>query len=321
MAFSLDDLTGTLSESDYGQAPQVKGIGKDTYQIPGLGEYTSTLGGLAGQVPGSPDYVGSTQGDINQQRALQTYLQQVALGQAPSAADIMLRNAQQQAGRQMQSQAVSTQGANPALAMRQLFQGNATVQSNLAGQSAQQKLQEQESFGRMAQVGSQALVQQEMARQQQQFNDTMRGIQAKADLAGGIFNANRTQTSFNIEQAKNQQAFEMYQRGEVLGRIQDDKRNKAAMIKGIVTGVGTAAGAAIGSFGGPMGTALGASLGGSLTGGLLPGGGGGFDPRMLAALAGMQQRGDGSLGGNPTQAVAGNPGSEGYTAPGVKVGR
>lgn len=287
MGFSLDDLTGTLSASDYGQAPKVNGVGKDTYQIPGLGDYTSTLAGLAGQVPGSPDYMGSTQGTMDQQSALQQYLQSVALGQQETAADAMLRNAQGAAGRQMQSQAVSMQGANPALAMRQLFQGNATVQSNLAGQSAQQKLQQQQAYSQMAQQGSAAMFQEQMARQQQQFTDQMRSVAAKQDIASGIFNANRTQTSFNIEQAKNQQAFEMYQRGEVLQRIQDDKRNKAALYKGIVTGLGAAAGAAIGG-------GMGGMLGGSLAGSLMPGGGGGgFDPRMLAAMAGQQARGGG----------------------------
>ena len=295
MAFSLDDLTGTLSASDYGQAPGVNAVGKDTYQIPGLGDYTSQLSGLAGQVPGSPDYMGSTQGTMDQQQALQQYLQSVALGQQPTAADMMLRNAQGQAGRQMQSQAVSMQGANPALAMRQLFQGNAAVQSNLAGQSAQQKLQQQQAYSQMAQQGSAAMFQEQIARQQQQFNDQMRSISAKQDIASGIFNANRAQTSFNVEQAKNQQAFEMYQRGEVLGRIADDKRNKAALYKGIATGIGTAAGAAIGGLALPgVGAGAGGMLGGSLLGGLMPGGGGGgFDPRMLAAMAGRQAQGGG----------------------------
>ena len=297
MAFSLDDLTGSLTQADYNRAPQVNPVGKGTYQIPGLGDYTSQMGGLAGQVPGSPDFQGATAGTMQNQQALQNYLQSVALGQQPTAADVMLQQAQQQAGRQMQSQAVSNQGMNPALGMRQLFQAQATQNAGIAGQSAQQKLQQQQQYAGMAQQGGQALFQQQMQQQQQQFADTMQGIQAKRDIANGIFSANRAQTSFNVEQAQNQQAFEMYKNQQALQAIQDQKRGTASMIHGIAAGVGTLAGGILGSTIAPgIGTGLGAMAGGQFLGGLFGGGGGGqsFNPAMMAMLA---QRGGGVPGG------------------------
>ena len=297
MAFSLDDLTGSLTQADYNRAPQVNAIGKGTYQIPGLGDYTSQLGGLAGQVPGSPNFQAGTAGTMANQQALQNYLQSVALGQQPTAADVMLQQAQQQAGRQMQSQAVSNQGMNPALGMRQLFQAQATQNAGIAGQSAQQKLQEQQAYSGMAQQGNAQMFQQQMGQMQQQFADTMQGIQAKRDIANNIFSANREQTSFNVEQAQNQQAFEMYKNQQALQAMQDQKRGVSSMIHAGLTAAGTLAGGFLGSAIAPgIGTGLGAMAGGQLLGGLFGGGGGGqnFNPAMMAMLA---QRGGGTPGG------------------------
>lgn len=338
------NVSGNISQDNYNAAPQVSGINPSTYQIPGMQNYASQqqglgqqagqlgqaqnaqmggfgqqIGSLQGSIPGAPDLNSATGGTMQNQQALQSYLQKVAMGQAPSAADQMLQNQQGMLARQQQSQAVSAGGGmNPALAMRQLFQNNANQNAQLAGQGAAQKLQEQQAFGGMAQQGNQQLynnqfqnaqqgfqnqntqynqqlqnVQNQAQVAQQQFQNNMTTNRAQQDVANGIMSANRAQTNYNVEAAQNQQAFQQMQRAEYMQHQQDLARSHAALGHALVSGLGTAGGAVAGGLiAGPMGAMAGSQLGGSLANGLIGGpqggGGGGMDPTMLAMM--MQQR-------------------------------
>lgn len=296
------NLTGTLTDEQNKSLPQLVGPNASNYQIPGMQQYTDTLTGIGNGLAANqtPNFTDQNAGQMGNQTALQAYMQNVAMGRAPSAADAMLQTAQTNANRAQQSNAVSNGGMNPALAQRYSAGAQAGIQGDIAGKSAMQKLQEQQSFGNMASNTSQAMMQQRSRDSQQQYADNMATLQARQDVANNIFAGNRAQTQYNVELDQNRQAFSTIQRLQQRQQMLDQQRAQAAIIHGIAAGVGTAAGAALGSFGGPPGMALGASLGGSLAGSLVPGGGApsGTDPALLALLSRTGQGGQGTP--NPT---------------------
>jgi hypothetical protein len=341
MANPLDDLghaiTGTATDEEFNKLPQVQAQNPGAYQIQGQGAYNQNMGQLGQQygtqvnptdntqvagrmaLPGVGNYSGQNAGQIGNQTALQQYLQSVAMGQAPSAADAMLQTAGAQAARAQQSQAASMGGSNPALAMRQMYGAQSGIQGNIAGQAAQQKLGEQAQFGQMAGNLSQGITQQQtrdtsqnindqqgqfnagiqqnqqqfqqqqqqFLNQQQNFQNNMNKLNAQRDVQQGIYNASRDQTSYNVQREQNNQAFSAMQREQALTHQQDNLRSRAALIKagaGAATAVGGGALMATGA-GAPIGAAmLGGGLGmmGSAASG---GGSSGMDPGLLAMMA------------------------------------
>lgn len=297
-------LTGTVGDDEYSKAPQLQGPQSSAYQIPGLQQTNTQLQGFSDAMPATPDLMGATQNSMQGQTALRDYLSQVATGQRGTAADQMFSQGQQAGARNLQSGMVSAQGMSPALAMRQLFNSQATQNAQLAGQSATQKLQEQQAYSSLAQSANQNLYQMQYQNAEQGFNNAMQRNRAQTDIANSIFSNNRAQTSFNTQLDQNRQAFSAMQRQDYLQHAQDQARSRAAMIHGIVSGVGTVAGAGLGmALGGPVGAAVGGSLGGNLLGGFAPGGGqggsgGGYDPAMMAMLMNRSQN-QGQVPGYP----------------------
>lgn len=241
-------LTGGVSQSDYNSLPGVQAPQQSQYQIQGLGAYQNTQNQLNNQLPSAPNLTGATQGTMDQQTQMQQYLQSVAMGKQPTAADQLLQNSQAQGARQLQAGTVSAGGMNPALAMRQLFAQQATQQGNMAGQAAQQKLQEQQQYSQLAGQSSQALYSEQFQNQQQQFANQMGLNQAQSQYAQNIFDSNRAQTSFNTQYQQNQTAYQEYMRSQQYQQMQNNAAARGALVRGVLTAGATVAGGAIGGM-------------------------------------------------------------------------
>lgn len=305
MSWWSDNVSGDVSQGAYNAAPKVNPVGASTYQNPNNADYANSMQGAGNEFGAETQQanqgIQGIQGGagVQDQQALQKYLQSVAMGQAPSAADQMLQNQQAQLGQRQQSQMVSAgQGMNPALAMRQLFQNQNTQSAQLAGQGAQQKLQEQQQFAGMAQQGGQALYNQQMQATQQQYENSMGATRAKQAVAQGIYNANDRQTSYNIDHAQNQQAYETMMRQEYMQHAQDQARASARIGHAVINGGLTVGGAVVGGMtGGPMGAMAGGAAGGALGNAITGSGSSNYniDPALIAA---MTKRGGGDESGN-----------------------
>lgn len=247
----------------------VKPPDQNAYKIPGLEDYVGQQQGFGGEVGGlNADLNGATAGQRGQNQQLQGYFQQQAMGQGgPTAADQLLNNAQGAAARNLQSASVSAGGNNPALALRQMLGAQSAVQGNIAGQSAQQKLQEQQQYAALAQRGGQDLYQQDFQREQQNYANKMANVQARADIANNIFGANRSQTSLNVDREKNQQAFQMWQYEQQQQMERDRARNAAVLPQLAIQGGMTA----LGGFGGGYLASLGGQAAGSAARGAVQG--------------------------------------------------
>ncbi len=351
---SVADFLGGVP--NYSGLPTINGPSANNYQINGLTPYLQQLNGLSGQagqsgqqasqnmggvagqytnlqgqVPGAPDLQGATSGTMGQEGQLQNYLQSIAMGQGQTAADVMLQQGQQTAARNMQSAAVSQGGGmNPALAMRQLYGAQAANAGNIAGQAAQQKLQEQQQYTGMAEQGAnqlygqqfqnqqqgfqnnmanvaqqQALIQSRQTALQQQFADQMSTTQAQNDIANNYFSANNQQTQYNVDLQNAQTAYQTMQYQNQLGQRQAQAQASAGLLHGILSGVGTAGGAVLGGLaGGPMGAVAGGMAGGALLGGGSSGGGG-QNSALNSYMAYLQSQ-QGGGGVSPQDAAAGN---------------
>lgn len=254
----VDTVTGTMSPEAYGRLPQVQGTDQNAYQISGLGDYTSQLGQLEGRTPGAPDLTGATQGSLQNQQAITSYLQRVGMGQEKTAANAMFDQGAAQNARQAQSAGVSMGGGqNPALAMRQILGAQSAGMGDLAGRSAVQKMQEQQSAMQAAGQNNQAQYQMQFQNQQQTFQNNMSSINQTAQLAHQVFQANQAQTGYNVQYQQNQQAFQMWQRQQ---QMQQEQQQAAAVGKFIQMGLQVA-----GSVGG---MAMGGGMGGAALGGL-----------------------------------------------------
>jgi hypothetical protein len=253
-----------MSPEAYARLPQVQGTDPNAYKINGLGDYTSQLGGLESKVPGAPDLTGATQGAVGNQQAITAYLQRVGMGQQSTAADAMLQSGEAQNARQAQSATASNaSGMNPALAMRQILGAQSQGMGDIAGRSAQQKLQEQQSAMTAAGQSNQALYNMQFQNQQQTFQDNMASINQTAALAQDVFSANRAQTGYNVQYQQNQQAFQQWQRQQ---EMQQQQSQSAAMGKFIQMGLQVAGSVGGMAFGGGMGGSVGGFLG-NLAGG------------------------------------------------------
>lgn len=230
------NVLGTVGPTAYAQAPGVTAPNQATYQIPGLSDYTSQLSQLQNGMPGAPDLTGATSGATQMQQSILDYLRGVGSGQTTTAADAMFQQGSAQAARNAQSQAVSAQGMSPGLAQRQIAGANSAAMGNIAGQSAQQKLQQMMTANQMGLAGARNLAQQQMVTQQAEFQNRMMRNQAVADLGQRIFSANQTQTNYNVEFAQNKQAFEQYMRTQYLDQV---SRQAAARAKIIQAGAAT----------------------------------------------------------------------------------
>ncbi len=243
-------VTGTLSPAQQAaMAAQIQAPDQGTYQINGLNDYQNTMQGLGNNVPGAQDYQGANAGQMGNQEALQRYFQNVGMGTQNTAADQMFQNSQQQAGQQLQSGMLAQGGMNPALGMRQMANSQAGVQGQLASKSAAQKFQEQAQGAQLAQQGSQALVHQRMAQMQQNYTEQMQGIQAKKDIANGIFSANRAQTSLNVDYAQNRTAYQQFIYGQGMQAQQNQAAGNAAAIRALMNAGGQAGAAGLNAYG------------------------------------------------------------------------
>lgn len=237
---------------------KVQGPQQSAYQVPGMQDYVNGSNQNSQQLGNTGvDLQGATAGSMGQEQQLQGYNQNIAMGNGRTAADQMLQNAQGQAGRQMQSGMVSAQGQSPALALRQMLNSQGALAGNIAGQSAQQKLQEQQQYGQMAQQGAQSMQQQQFQNAQQDYQNKMGNIQARQDIANGIFTANRAQGSMNAQYDQNRQAFQQFQSQQQIQIAQDQARAHAALAQMLVKGGLAAGGQALGGMmaggGGPTG--------------------------------------------------------------------
>lgn len=298
-------LTGSLSEDDYGKLPQAQGPDRAAYQLGGVDQYKDTMGGLASDMPNAPDLQAATQPQMQQNQALQQYLQAVALGQAPTAADRMFQTAAAQNARQAQSSAVSAQGMNPALAMRQMFGAQSAGMGDIAGKAAQQKLQQQAQYAGLAQQGGAQQVAQQMQVAERDFQMKMSRQAAQADIANGIFNAERAQTSYNVDYDKNKMAFSNMNRLMEQKKMEDLARSRAAIIKMGMGALTTAGGAALTATGAGAIPGLGMmGAGAGMMGGAAGGGNSGMSPEMLQMLS---QMGGTKAGGTYQDDGAGMP--------------
>lgn len=255
----VDTVTGTMSPEAYDRLPQVDGPKQDAYQIGGLGDYTQQLGALQGKVPGAPDLTGATQGSLQNQQAITSYLQRVGMGQEKTAANAMFDQGAAQNARQAQSAGVSMGGGqNPALAMRQILGAQSAGMGDLAGRSAVQKMQEQQQAMQAAGQNNRALYEMQFQNQQQTFQNQMASINQTAQLADRVFSANRAQTGYNIEYQQNQQAFQQWQRSQKLAQ---EQAQSAAIGKFIAMGLQVAGTVGAGIATGGLSTAAGAAGG------------------------------------------------------------
>lgn len=249
---------------------QVQGPNAGAAQIAGLPQYQSTMQGLSQQYGNTNvDLGAATQGATQQGQQLGNYFTNVATGQGETAADQMLRNAQGAAGRQLQSGVVSAQGQSPALALRQLLNSQSALAGDIAGQSAQQKLQEQEQYGQLAQQNQQAQFQQQFQQAQQGFQNSMARLNAQRDIAQGLFDASARQTSYNMQADSNRMAFQQFMFQQQSQIATDQARQNAALAQLLIKGGLTAGGAALG---GGMGASAGASMGNNMFAGDMSGG-------------------------------------------------
>lgn len=274
-----DDASNWTAQNLGGQADpnslqallnKVQGPQAGSYQIPGMQDYINQSGQNSQEFGGlSADLTGATQGAMDQGAQLQSYNQNIAMGNGETAADQMLRNAQGTAGRSLQSGVASAQNQSPALALRQLLNTQGAMQGNIAGQSAQQKLQEQQQYAGLAQRGQEQQFAQNFQRTQQDYANKMGNVQARQDIANGIFTANRAQGSLNASYDQNRQAFQQFQMQQQAQIEQDRARASAALAQMLVKGglqVGT--GALTGLLAGGSGAAGGAVSGGIKSGSL-----------------------------------------------------
>jgi hypothetical protein len=245
----------------------------------------------------SVDLNGATAGARGQQSTLQDYFMRIAQGQGETGADQLLRNAQGAASRNLQSASVSAGGNNPALALRQMLGAQSAVQGDIAGKSAAQKLQEQQQYGNMAANNAGQMYQQDFQRAQQDYANKMSNVQARQDIANGIFSAQRSQTSLNADYDKSRMAFENW-KYEAAKQAEQDRARAAAVLPemAIKFGLGVGASALGGGLAGAIGGAAGQAAGGA------------------ASAAG---------GGLADMNLSGAPGSSGYMppSPGARVGR
>lgn len=276
-----DDASNWTAQNLAGQADpnslqallnKVQGPSQASYQIPGMQDYINQSSQNSGEIgQQSADLSGATNSTLAGEQQLQGYNQNIAMGNGETAADQMLRNAQGTAGRQLQSGVASSQSQSPALALRQLLNTQGALQGNIAGQSAQQKLQEQQQYAGIAQRGNDQLYQQQFQRTQQDYVNKVQNVQARQDIANGIFSANRAQGSLNASYDQNRQAFQQFQAQQGMQIEQDRARAHAALAQMLVKGGMAVGTSALGSM---LGGAGGSAVKGGMDSGLGDAGGG-----------------------------------------------
>lgn len=164
-------------------------------------------------------------------------LQQRITGQRPSIAELQMQQAQQAATRQNQSMMMSQRGVNPALALRQGLNANASMQGNIAQSAGILRAQEQQAAEQ--QYGQLAGVAQQQALQRAALGNDSDANYLRMTL--GYDEANR--------QARIQQEALRYQQFQ-------DQRNAELAAQGVANQNNplVAAGGAIGNFGGNLAT-------------------------------------------------------------------
>lgn len=153
--------------------------------------------------------------------------------------------------------------------------------------------QGQQSTTAAAQQAKMAAAQQQMAAVQQQYQNRVATLNARQNIANGIFNANVRQSTFNQQLAQDRAAYDRFQTMQQLQAAQDQARSKAAIIRAVGSGVLTAGGMAVGSMLPGAGTMIGGVLGSGAANAIFGGGGGGgMDPAMMALMSQSMNRGE-----------------------------
>lgn len=292
-------FTGVPDDSEYNAAPQVAAINPSTYNIQGLQQYlqqsqgnASALGNIA-----QPNFAQQNAGTMSSQDQLLQYLQGVGNGTQSTAADALLQTASAQNAANNQSSALQSQGVTGgALALRNLSNANQQNQGNIAGQAAQQRLQEQFQGVNAASTQANNIINQRVAQSQMMFNNAQQNLTAQQSIQNDIFGANSAQTSYTVQGAQNNQAYQEYMRGQYLNRINQQAQGENSLFK---TGVGALATVAGSALGGPLGGALAGALTSGLTGALS---GGSSSNRASAptSLASFSAGNNFNLGSAPT---------------------